>query len=79
MQCVVKAVQSGAMGDPAEAYLNELRAWCQAKYGRQAEAAWQLGVSKAKLNDWVTGRTQPSFSEGLKLIEFLKKVRKGVL
>lgn len=64
------------MPDPAEQYLNDLRNWCRAKYGRQTEAARHIGVTRAKLNDWITGRTQPSLSDGLKLIEFLKQQRK---
>jgi predicted XRE-type DNA-binding protein len=52
--------------------INELREWCSQKYGRQAQVARTLRVTRARVNDWITGRTVPSLSEGLALIEFLK-------
>jgi DNA-binding transcriptional regulator YiaG len=58
--------------DPAvERLLNELRAWCEAEYGRQAEVARILGVDNRRVNDWFSGRIDPSLAVGLRIQAFL--------
>jgi plasmid maintenance system antidote protein VapI len=66
------------MHDPeVERVLTELREWCAAKYGRQAEVARTLGVTRQQVYDWIARRTQPSVSMWLRLKSFLKTQRKG--
>lgn len=60
----------------SEILIDELRAWCEEQYGRQAEVAEKIGVSRQVISDWLHGRAVPSFDNGLKLQRFLKKGRR---
>jgi len=61
----------------SENLVAELRAWCDEKYGRRAELARMLGVSKQLVSDWFAGRTMPTLDVGLQLQTFLKKQRRA--
>jgi len=57
----------------SEKLISDLRVWADAKYGRRAELARMLGVSRQLVSDWLAGRTTPTLDSGLKLQAFLKK------
>jgi transcriptional regulator with XRE-family HTH domain len=61
----------------SEILIDELRAWCEEEYGRQAEVAEKIGVSRQVVTDWLHGRAVPSLDNGLKLQAFLKKQRRA--
>jgi predicted transcriptional regulator len=61
----------------SEKLVGELREWCDEKYGRRAELARMLGVSRQLVSDWFAGRTTPTLDAGLQLQEFLKKQRRS--
>ena len=55
--------------------LNEFREWCKAEYGRQAEAARTLGVTRQQIYDWSTKRKRPPIEMWLRIQSFLKHQR----
>ncbi|HET9378695.1 MAG TPA: hypothetical protein VFO40_27235 [Chthoniobacterales bacterium] len=57
--------------------LTEFRAWVDAEYGRRANIARDLGVSRQRVTDWLAGRYAPTLEQGLRLQAFLKKQRKS--
>jgi predicted transcriptional regulator len=61
----------------SEKLVRALREWCDEKYGRRAELARMLGVSRQLVSDWFAGRTTPTLDAGLQLQEFLKKQRRS--
>ena len=61
----------------SEKLVGELREWCDEKYGRRAELARMLGVSRQLVSDWFAGRTTPTLDAGLHLQAFLKKQRRS--
>jgi transcriptional regulator with XRE-family HTH domain len=50
----------------------DLKAWADLEYGRRAELARTLGVSRQVVSDWLGGRSVPTLEKGLKLMAFLK-------
>jgi transcriptional regulator with XRE-family HTH domain len=58
--------------DP-QAVIDELKRWCDAKYGRQAQLARQFGVSRQLVNDWFSGKAMPRIKLWLELKDFLRK------
>jgi DNA-binding XRE family transcriptional regulator len=60
----------------SEILIAKLKEWCAEHYGRQAEAAEAIGVSRQVVTDWMKGRAVPSLDNGLKLQRFLKKQRR---
>jgi predicted transcriptional regulator len=50
----------------------DLRAWADQEYGRHAELARTLGVSRSVISDWLGGRSKPTLEKSLQLMEFLK-------
>jgi transcriptional regulator with XRE-family HTH domain len=54
----------------------ELKTWCGEKYGRQAEVASALGVSKGLVTNWLAGRRAPSLKQFFNLQRFLEAQRK---
>jgi transcriptional regulator with XRE-family HTH domain len=60
----------------SEILIDELRAWCEEEYGRRAEVAEKIGVSRQVISDWLHGRAVPSLDNGLALQRFLKKARR---
>lgn len=61
----------------SELLLAELKAWADAEYGRRAELARMLGVSRQLVSEWFAGRATPTWDDGLKLQDFLKKQRRA--
>jgi transcriptional regulator with XRE-family HTH domain len=49
----------------------DLRAWCDEKYGRQAELADELGVSKQLVTNWLAGRRSPTLKHFFEIRRFL--------
>ena len=60
----------------SEGLLAELKSWADAEYGRRAELARMLGVSKQLISEWFAGRSVPTWDHGLAIEEFLKKQRR---
>jgi transcriptional regulator with XRE-family HTH domain len=56
--------------------MDDLRAWCCEKYGRQAEVASELGVSKQLVTNWLAGRRVPSLKLFFKIRRFLDEHQK---
>jgi DNA-binding XRE family transcriptional regulator len=56
-----------------EEVLEELRAWCTERRGRNLELAKKLGVSKQLVTDWLKGRAVPTWAIGLEIQAFLKQ------
>jgi predicted XRE-type DNA-binding protein len=54
----------------------QLKAWCEKEYGRQAQVAEALGVSRAAVTDWIKGNAVPSFDAGMELLKFLRKQKR---
>ncbi|MBV8967850.1 MAG: helix-turn-helix transcriptional regulator [Verrucomicrobia bacterium] len=61
----------------SEVLISELKNWCDQKYGRRAELARMLGVSRQLITDWFAGRALPTLEIGLKIQAFLKKQRRA--
>jgi transcriptional regulator with XRE-family HTH domain len=59
----------------SEILIARLKEWCAEHYGRQAEVAEAIGVSRQVVTDWLKGRAIPSLDNGLALQRFLKKKR----
>jgi hypothetical protein len=61
--------------------MEELKAWCDAEHGRQAQVALELPVepkvSRYLVNDWIFGRKRPSLDQYLAVQAFLKKQRRS--
>jgi transcriptional regulator with XRE-family HTH domain len=53
--------------------IEDLTAWCNAEYGRQAELAKKLGVSKQFVSHWINRRKTPSLYNFFKIRGFLQK------
>jgi transcriptional regulator with XRE-family HTH domain len=60
----------------SERLIAELRAWCDAEYGRRAEVARALNKSPQLISDWLAGRAKPRLDDAFELRAFLKKQRK---
>jgi hypothetical protein len=54
----------------------ELKSWCDERYGRRAEVAEAIGVSRQVVSDWIKGHAIPNLDNGLALRAFLQKQRK---
>jgi predicted XRE-type DNA-binding protein len=61
--------------EETEKLMAELKAWVDAKYGRRAEIARELGVSRQRVTDWISDRYAPTLEQGLRLQALLKKRR----
>jgi DNA-binding XRE family transcriptional regulator len=59
-----------------EKLMAELKTWVDAEYGRRAEVARELNVSRQRVTDWLSDRYAPTLEQGLKLQAFLKKQRR---
>jgi transcriptional regulator with XRE-family HTH domain len=60
----------------SEKLIADLKAWCGERgehYGRRAEIARKLGVSRGLVGDWLSGRAVPRLDVGLKLKAFLAR------
>jgi DNA-binding XRE family transcriptional regulator len=60
----------------AEKLLLELKEWADARYGRRAEVAQLLGVSKQLISEWFAGRSTPTWDHGLAIAAFLSRQRR---
>jgi len=57
--------------------LEALKAWCDQKYGRRAEAARSIGTTRQTVSDWFAGRKQLTGEQALVAEAFLKKQRRS--
>jgi predicted transcriptional regulator len=64
------------VSEESKKLITELRAWCDEQFGRRAELARMLGVSRQLVSDWFAGRATPTLDAGLQIQEFLKKQRR---
>jgi transcriptional regulator with XRE-family HTH domain len=48
-----------------------LRAYCDAKRGRQAELARHLGVNRQQVRDWLSGTRQPAHEATIAILRWL--------
>jgi hypothetical protein len=55
--------------------LSEFRDWCNAEYGRKAEAARALRATRQQVYDWTTQRKRPSIEMWLQIQAFVKSHR----
>jgi transcriptional regulator with XRE-family HTH domain len=55
-----------------ETLIVKIKAWCSEKYGRQAELARAIGVSRQTVNFWLRRRSNPTSEQTLALMEFLQ-------
>ena len=63
-----------AMATPElEQLLESLRSWCSAGRGRQATLAKYLGVSRGRLNDWLSRKRTPTIQEFFEVRRFLSE------
>ena len=53
--------------------LDQLKVWCDAKYGRRTEVADELGLPPQAITDWLKGRRQPTAEQVLHLQDFLSR------
>ena len=61
-----------------EKLIEELREWVDAKYGRRAELARELGVPRQRITDWLSDRKKaPTLEQGLKIANILRGSAKG--
>jgi transcriptional regulator with XRE-family HTH domain len=60
-----------------EKLIRELTAWVDAEYGRRADLARQLGVTRQRVTDWLAGRKTPTLEQGLAILGILKNAEKG--
>lgn len=60
-----------------EKLIQELTVWVDAEYGRRADLARQLGVTRQRVTDWLAGRKAPSLEQGLTILQILRTVRRG--
>ena len=60
----------------SEMLIDELKSWCEQSYGRRAEVAKAIGVSRQVVSDWLHGRALPGLDNGLALRAFLKRERR---
>jgi transcriptional regulator with XRE-family HTH domain len=58
--------------DEIEQLIADLKAWADQEYGRRAQLARTLGVSRQVISDWLARRSIPTLEKGLKLMAFLK-------
>ena len=61
----------------SEKLLTELKTWANAEYGRRAELARMLGVSRQLVSEWFAGRATPTWDNGMRIEDFLKKQRRS--
>jgi transcriptional regulator with XRE-family HTH domain len=61
----------------SEKLLTELKAWANAEYGRRAELARMLGVSRQLVSEWFAGRATPTWDNGMRIEELLRKLRRA--
>jgi transcriptional regulator with XRE-family HTH domain len=61
----------------SEQLLTELKAWANAEYGRRAELARMLGVSRQLVSEWFAGRATPTWDNGMRIEELLRKLRRA--
>ena len=76
VQSVAKVSDRRMSPRESELLIAELKTWCNERYGRRAEVAEAIGVSRQIVSDWLAGRSVPSLDNGLKLLRFLKKQRR---
>jgi len=65
--------------EEAEALVAVLKDWCGDKrenYGRRAEVAKAIGVTRGLIGDYLSGRSVPGYDVGLKLRKFLRKEKR---
>jgi len=63
----------------SEKLISDLKAWVGKRgehYGRRAEVARSVGVSRGLVGDWLTGKSKPGFDLGLKLRAFLAREKR---
>jgi predicted transcriptional regulator len=65
--------------EEAEQLIEDLRAWCgdaRVNRGRRSQIAKAVRVERASIRDYLSGRSAPSYANGLKLKAFLKKQKR---
>jgi len=55
--------------------IDRLRVYCEAERGRGREIAAELGVEPSSVSDWLSGRTEPTLANGLRLMKILSRRR----
>jgi transcriptional regulator with XRE-family HTH domain len=66
----------GMAPEELDLLMAELKAWCKAKHGRQAELAREIGVTEQLLSNWLARRKTPGLQKYLALQAFLRRQAK---
>jgi DNA-binding transcriptional regulator YiaG len=71
------AVMTAENTDPlVAALIDRLRVYVEGRRGRGREIAAQLGVEPQSVSDWLSGRTEPTLANGLRLMKILARQRR---
>jgi DNA-binding transcriptional regulator YdaS (Cro superfamily) len=60
-----------------EHVIARIKTWCDQKYGRRAELARTLGVSRQLVSAWLAGRRELSLKEYLAIDKIISQKPKG--
>jgi hypothetical protein len=55
--------------------IDRLRIYVEGERGRGREIAAELGVEPQSVSDWLSGRTEPTLANGLRLMKILARER----
>jgi transcriptional regulator with XRE-family HTH domain len=64
------------MASLTQKLIADVQAWCDEAYGRQAQLARLLGVSRQSVSGWLSGRKSPTSEQALWLSQFMATQRK---
>ena len=67
-----KILKNGELPPRTKKFLEDLKAWCDRKYGRRAALARFLNVPRQTITDLLNGRQNPTGEQILAIQEFLK-------
>jgi hypothetical protein len=56
--------------------IDHLRVYCKAERGRGRKIAAELRVEPSSVSDWISGRTEPTLANGLRLMKILARKRR---
>jgi alpha-amylase/alpha-mannosidase (GH57 family) len=66
-------MSTDVLSEEIQVMLRDLKAWADKEYGRKAQIARALKVSRGRVGDWLEGRIIPNTKNFLALRKFLAK------
>jgi hypothetical protein len=75
-QCSEQMKLSQTKPEKAQMLLAEFSLWCAQKWGRQAQAAREVGTTAQTVNDWLGGRKKMTGEQALRVQELLEKEKR---